>query len=71
MSSQSFSSKKSNQVTERLLAIGKIYDAKKQKLREDHEYKKKAEEDNIVKEVKRKYSKENFNEHNTNRDSYN
>jgi len=35
----------SNQVEDRLITLGKIYDAKKQKLKEEYENKKKSEED--------------------------
>jgi hypothetical protein len=48
-------------VTERLLTMGKLYEAKKQKLKEEIEYKRKFEEEEIVQKIKRKYSKENFN----------
>ncbi len=61
--SSGFSSKSYHQVTDRLLTIGKIYEAKKQKMKEELDHKKKVEEDQIVENIKRKYSKENFNNH--------
>lgn len=41
--------------------MGKLYDAKRQKLKEATEVRKKREEDEIVQQIKRKHSKENFN----------
>ncbi|CDW72596.1 UNKNOWN [Stylonychia lemnae] len=51
---------KPSQVTDRLITIGILYQAKKSKLKEEQDKKIANAEDNIVNQIKRKHSKENL-----------